>query len=65
MCEESGVFKLEHAATDGIGMFIRQTVNEMTPEEFELWVEYHLKTCTAPSTLGTSNHGLFVGRKPY
>lgn len=63
LCGEFGICKLEHAATDGVGMFMRSAVNGMSSEEFGIWVEYHLKTCSAPSILGTSNHGLFVGRK--
>ncbi|MFM9331214.1 class I SAM-dependent methyltransferase [Paenibacillus mesotrionivorans] len=64
LCGECGIIRLEHAATDGIGMYMRQTVNGFTPEEFALWVDYHLQTCTAPSTLGASNHGLYIGQKP-
>lgn len=64
LCGEAGISKLTHAATDGISMFMRQTVNDFSPDEFALWVDYHLRTCTAPSALGLSNHGLFVGSKP-
>ncbi len=64
LCGECGILRLEHAATDGIGMYMRQAVNDFTPEEFALWVDYHLRTCTAPSALGASNHGLFIGQKP-
>jgi hypothetical protein len=64
LCREAGISKLAHAATDGISMFMRQTVNDFSPDEFAMWVDYHLKTCTEPSALGTSNHGLFVGSKP-
>ncbi|MGG6310392.1 methyltransferase domain-containing protein [Paenibacillus macerans] len=63
LLEPYGVAKLDHAATDGIGIFMRETINQLSEEEYGLWVKYHLATCSEPSLLGASNHGLYVCRK--
>jgi len=55
--------KVEHVAADGMGMFMNDMINGFTDKEFEVWMKYHLKTCSEPSTLGYSNHGLFVCKK--
>ena len=55
--------KSNHIATDGIGDMIRGKINEFTHEEFELWMNYHFKTCENPSLIGYSKHGLYIGTK--
>lgn len=55
--------KLDHVATDGIGILMRDTINQLSEENYNLWVEAHLKTCSEPSILGYSNHGMVVCRK--
>ncbi|NGM82568.1 methyltransferase domain-containing protein [Paenibacillus sp. 7124] len=60
---DQGVSKLDHAAADGIGVIMKDTVNRFSKEQFDSWVNYHLRTCSEPSILGISNHGLYVGRK--
>ncbi|BCG57927.1 class I SAM-dependent methyltransferase [Paenibacillus sp. URB8-2] len=60
---DHGVDKLDNAATDGIGVLMKDTVNRFSEEQFDSWVQYHLRTCSEPSILGISNHGLYVGRK--
>ncbi|MEF2965815.1 hypothetical protein V3851_08240 [Paenibacillus sp. M1] len=57
------VTKLEHVATDGIGILMRNRINNLNEEEFNQWVAYHLRTCSEPSILGMSNHGLYICRK--
>ncbi|MNM03337.1 Demethylrebeccamycin-D-glucose O-methyltransferase [compost metagenome] len=58
-----GIVKLEHAGTDGIGVMLEERIDELDDKEFELWMAYHLRTCSEPSILGISNHGLYIGRK--
>ncbi|GIO83996.1 methyltransferase [Paenibacillus faecis] len=60
---QRGIGKIANVATDGVGQYLRDLVNALSEEEFKLWVVYHLRTCSEPSILGMSNHGLFVGRK--
>ncbi|WP_416367200.1 methyltransferase domain-containing protein [Paenibacillus sanfengchensis] len=60
---KQNIRKIANIATDGIGLYLRDTVNTLSEAEFEQWVAYHLRTCSEPSILGMSNHGLFVGQK--
>lgn len=60
---EEGITILEHAASDGVGILMRDTLNGLSEEQFKLWTDYHLRTCSEPSLLGLSNHGLLIGRK--
>lgn len=57
------VVKLEHIATDGIGLYMRGMINSLDEEEFKEWVAYHLSTCAEPSIIGMSNHGLYLCQK--
>jgi len=58
-----GLQVLEHAATDGMSIFLQDKINSMNQSEFELWCDYHYATREEKSILGISNHGLIVGRK--
>lgn len=61
--EPFDVEKLEHVAADGIGRLLNTTINNLTTDQFDLWKSYHLRTCSEPSALGMSNHGLYICRK--
>lgn len=65
LIEPYGVQKLEHVATDGMSILLSDTINALSTEQFKLWTDYHLQTCSEPSTLGISNHGMYIGRKAY
>lgn len=60
---ENKVEKLEHVAIDGIGALMQDTINQLSEEKYNQWVESHLRTCSEPSLLGYSNHGMVVCRK--
>lgn len=55
--------KIKHVAQDGVGRLKAEEVNNMRPETFRQWSEFHLRTCEEPSILGISNHGLYIGQK--
>ncbi len=55
--------KLENAATDGLGRLLPEKVNSLSQDEFNSFLDYHLKTCREKSLVGYSNHALFIGRK--
>ncbi len=55
--------KLENAATDGLGRLLPEKLNSLYQDEFNAFLEYHLKTCREKSLVGYSNHALFIGRK--
>lgn len=52
-----------HIATDGIADMLRDSINTLTDEEFDLWMRYHLDTCENPNLIGYSKHCLYIGRK--
>lgn len=54
---------IDHLATDGQSIAFQSLVNSMSENQFEIWLEYHRKTCRTRSILGTSNHGLIIARK--
>lgn len=58
-----GVTKLVHAGSDGVGILLRNRLNGLSGAQFAVWRDYHFRTCTEPSILGISNHGLYLGRK--
>ena len=54
---------VDHLAADGISPLLRDKVNSMNDEEYKIWCDYHYSVCREKSILGTSNHGLIIGRK--
>jgi len=60
---EQGMKITNHVATDGIGRYISDGVNQFTPSQYQTWLNYHLATCAESSVLGSSNHGLVVAKK--
>lgn len=63
LLQEKRTDKLLHVASDGISPLISPLVDGLSPEEFEIWIAYHLKTCHEPSTLGSSSHALYICKK--
>lgn len=63
LMSDSKIDKVKHIATDGIADMLRQKINTFTKEEFNLWMDYHFKTCENPTTIGYSKHNLYIGRK--
>ncbi len=60
---DNGFQKIRHVATDGFCRYISSGVNNFSQEQYNTWLDYHLKTCDEPTLLGSSNHGLVVARK--
>ncbi len=61
--KEQGVDIIYNIATDGMKFIIRDIVNQLSDLDFDKWMDMHYKTCEDRSILGTSEHGLFIGRK--
>lgn len=55
--------KINHIATDGIADMLRASINNLTEEEFNLWMQYHLDTCENSNLIGYSKHCLYIGKK--
>ena len=55
--------KLHYVATDGIGRVIKNKINNMTEEEYNLFIQYHLSTCEREDLIGYSGHILAILEK--
>lgn len=64
MLNYKNVKKLKELATDGIGGSIGAIyVNELSDEEFKIWIKYHLANCEREDLMGCSNHILYIAEK--
>ena len=54
---------LHNVATDGMTHHIKDKIDNLTDEEFEVWIKYHLSTCEREDLQGYSNHMLYICRK--
>lgn len=57
------VNKLETIAADGMSSEFKNYINEFTQEEFEIYLDYHLKTCHRKDLIGHSSHVLEIIEK--
>ena len=57
------VTQLHFLATDGYSNHMRQTLDEMDEETFQLFLRYHFATCERTDLVGYSNHTLDIFRK--
>ena len=63
LIEKFNVEELHYVATDGVGRVIKDTINNMSEEEYQLYVNYHLSTCEREDLIGYSGHILSIVRK--
>lgn len=61
--KEFNLEKLHQIGTDGIGYAISDKLEKMTKEQFETWLDYHIKTCEDSNILGYSIHALYMAKK--
>lgn len=59
----SGLKRLEMFAQDGPSDYMRQMLNSLDEEEFSLFLEYHLATCSRAELLGASSHVVDILQK--
>ena len=57
------VDRLEIIATDGIAENMKDYINNISEEEFEIFVDYHLKNCDRKDLMGYSSHILEIVEK--
>lgn len=57
------VTRLHYAATDGVAPLIREAVDRMDDDTFELFMRYHLATCERADMVGVTCHSLDIFRK--
>lgn len=57
------VTRLHYAAADGCALFMREAVDAMDKEQFDLYLKYHFATCERSDLLGVTSHALDVFKK--
>jgi ubiquinone/menaquinone biosynthesis C-methylase UbiE len=57
------VERLHYVATDLFTNYIRETVDAMTDEMFEIYLRYHFAVCERPDMVGITHHSLDILRK--
>ena len=55
--------RIQIISADGPANYMRQTLNAMDDETYELFIQYHLSTCERPDLIGASAHTLDILRK--
>lgn len=61
--EVAGLKRIQIISADGPANYLRQTLNAMDDETYELFIQYHLSTCERPDLMGASAHTLDILRK--
>lgn len=63
LIDSFNVKKLHYVATDGLGRVMTKYINDMTDEEYELFLKYHLSICEREDLIGYSGHILSIIEK--
>jgi len=62
--KKAGLIRQKIISPDGPANYMRMYLNQLTEEEFELFVQYHLATCERPDLIGAGAHTLDILQKP-
>lgn len=57
------VKQLSYVATDGVGRVIRKDIDNMTDDDYKMFVDYHLSICEREDLIGYSGHILSIVEK--
>ncbi len=55
--------RLHHFAADGLSELLTDKLDNLSEEQFDAWVAYHLHTCEEERLLDYSHHLVYVARK--
>ena len=59
----AGIHRLKIISPDGPANYIRQFLNQLSEEEFEWFVQYHMATCERQDLIGAGAHTVDILRK--
>lgn len=59
----ANVERIQIISADGPANYMRQTLNAMDDETYELFIQYHLSTCERPELLGACEHTVDILKK--
>ncbi len=54
---------LHNISTDGLTHHLKEMIDDLSEEEFDKFIDYHLKTCERYELQGYSNHMLYICKK--
>ena len=57
------ITRLHYVATDGVARLIREKLNAMDENAFELYLKFHFATCERNDFVGVTNHSLDIFKK--
>ena len=55
--------RLHYVATDGCALFMREAIDNMDDNTFQLYLKYHLATCEREDLIGITSHALDIFMK--
>lgn len=55
--------RLHYVATDGSALLMREAIDKMDRDTFELYLKYHFATCEREDLLGITSHAIDIFRK--
>ena len=50
-------------STDSVGPLLSYKFEDISDEDYETFVKWHLKTCEKPEILGSTSHVLYICKK--
>lgn len=57
--------RLHYVATDGCALFMREAINAMDNDMFNLYLKYHFATCERKDLVGITSHAIDIFRKEH
>ncbi len=63
LAEGLGTERICLVAADGATQYMRELIDRMDDEVFDLWMQYHLSICERQDLIGATNHSLDILRK--
>ena len=63
MMKDFPVKNLCEVATDGLSESLSDYINELSEEEYKVWLDYHFKNCERKDLMGYSSHVLYICEK--
>ena len=58
------VNRLHYVAADGTALLMRDAIDKMNQDTFELYLKYHFATCERTDLMGITSHAIDIFRKP-
>lgn len=54
---------LNEVAVEGISEYLMEYINELSEEEYKIWLDYHFKNCERKDLIGYSSHVMCICEK--